>query len=342
MAKMSFTKMAAQIPDEASAYRYLEQLVWPSGVPECPHCGHLGANFIKPRGGNHTTRTTTRGTQSARRLWQCKKCRKQFSVMTGTIFHGSHVPLRTWLFVLFEMVSSKNGMAAREIERKYDVSPKTAWFMAHRIREAMKRRAPNMLRGVIVADETWIGGDPENRHGFGVTGGQKRKPATERHTAEPIVPGVRRRMTDKTPVVSLIDANTGEVRSAVVPTVDGSNLRKVMSEQVDMAGSTLWTDEAGYYKQLGREFVAHQTVNHSEDEYVGPLGQSTNRAEGYFAQLKRSLDGTHHKVSVEHLPRYLTEFDFRYSTSAMSDEQRLSRLMGQVDRRLSYKRTKAR
>jgi hypothetical protein len=145
--------------------------------------------------------------------------------------------------------------------------------------------------------------------------------------------------TDKTAVLSLVDADTGEVRSAVVPRVDGTNLRKVISEQVDMAGSTQWTDEGSWYRQIGREFASHLTVNHSEEQYVGSAGQSTNALESYFSQLKRSVDGTHHRVSVEHLPRYLAEFDFRYSTCRMSDTERVSRLMGQVsDRRLSYKR----
>jgi transposase-like protein len=152
MAKFSLVKTPEQIPDEASAYLYLEGLRWPAGTPVCPHCGNEGANFIKPRNGS--TRTTRTGSHSARRLWQCKACRKQFSAMTGTIFHGSKVPLRTWLFVVFEMAANKNGIAAREIERKYEVAPQTAWFMAHRIREAMKRRAPQSLVGTIVADES--------------------------------------------------------------------------------------------------------------------------------------------------------------------------------------------
>lgn len=144
MTRFCLVRMAEEIPDEASAYEYLEKLRWPSGTPVCPHCENEGANFIKPRGG--TTRRTRTGAQTARRLWQCKKCRKQFSAMTGTIFHGSKVPLRTWLMVVFEMCANQNGMAAREIERKHGVAPKTAWFMAHRIREAMKVRAREPVR----------------------------------------------------------------------------------------------------------------------------------------------------------------------------------------------------
>jgi len=336
--KSTFTDLASAIPDEAAAYEYLEGLRWPSGTPVCPHCGYKGANYIRPLNGK--TRRTRTGAQSARRLWQCQSCRKQFSAMTGTIFHGSKVPLRTWLFVIFEMASSKNGMAAREIERKYGVAPKTAWFMAHRLREAMKAKGPQFLMaGTIVADETWIGGTPSrmNKKTRARMEGRKEEPV-------PVVPGAPRpnQLTAKTPVLSLINAVTGEVRSRVVPTVDGKVLRKVIAEQVDMARSELWTDEGGWYGQIGEEFKAHKTVNHSEDEYVNlSTGVTTNHAEGYFAQLKRSIDGTHHKVSREHLPRYLTEFDFRYSTSAMSDRGRMMRLVDGADgRRLSYKRVK--
>src|SRR5581483_8828656 len=147
---------------EADAYMLMEKLRW-NGEPVCPHCGSLGAYYIRPLNG--VSRATRTGAASQRRVWKCSACRKQFSVLTGTIFHGSKVSLRTWLFVVFEMCANKNGIAAREIERKYDVSPKTAWFMVHRIREAMKREPlAGMLRGTIVADETYIGGEPKNKH----------------------------------------------------------------------------------------------------------------------------------------------------------------------------------
>lgn len=138
------------------------------------------------------------------------------------------------------------------------------------------------------------------------------------------------------PVLSLVNKETGEVRSAVVPDVTGATLRKVIAEQVDMANSTLHTDAAPSYRQLGQEFEDHQWVDHSSYEYVrGAV--STNPAEGFFSQLKRSLDGTHHHVSREHLHRYLAEFDFRFSTRELSDPQRLMRMVGQAaGRRLSY------
>lgn len=199
--------------------------------------------------------------------------------------------------------------------------------MLHRIRECMMSdRLLATMRGSIVADETWIGGEPRNQHG----GGKTQEPITRED-------GKPNRHTDKTPVLSLINADTGEVRSAVVPNVTVVNLRKVMSQNVDMAGSTLYTDEARYYFQIGREFASHESVNHSEGEYVrGKV--TTNRAEGFFGQLKRSLDGTHRHVSREHLHRYVSEHDFRYSTCKISDAERMQRLGGQMVGRLSYKR----
>jgi transposase-like protein len=138
-------------------------------------------------------------------------------------------------------------------------------------------------------------------------------------------------------VLTLVNMVTGEVRSQVVPNVTGTTLRKVISEQVDMANSELFTDAANYYVQIGSEFASHQSVNHSAGEYVrGTV--STNMAEGFFAQLKRSLDGTHHHVAPMHLPRYLGEFDFRYSTCKMSDYGRMRTLGKKMDGRLSYER----
>ncbi len=219
---------------------------------------------------------------------------------------------------MFEMCSSKNGVSAREIERKYGLTPRSAWFMTHRIREAMRDNGLGMFVGTVVADETWIGGKPANRHGHKPgSGGQ----------------GV----TDKTPVLSLVNRTTGEIHSRVVPDVTGATLRKAIAERVDMAGSVLHTDSGAQYKALGQEFAAHETVDHHSGEYVrGDV--TTNPAEGYFSQLKRSLDGTHHRVSREHLPRYLAEFDYRYSTRGSSDAERVDDLLGRVaGRRLAYK-----
>jgi hypothetical protein len=315
---LSIPKLVERIPDEISAYKFLEDLRWPTG-PICPHCGHDKAYFLTPKDG--TGRKTRTGSQSVRRVWKCasKTCRKQFSVLTDTIMHGTKISIRTWVFVLFEMVASKNGVSAREVERKYEVTAEGAWFMCHRIREGMKRDPlAGLLAGTVIADETWIGGAPKNKH---------RK---VRHSRD------FKRDDNKTIVFSLVHKETGEVRSQVVPDVRGNTLRAALTEQVDVANSVLHTDSATAYVRPGWKFQDHQSVNHIMGEYV--RGEVTsNHVEGYFSQLKRSIDGTHHAVSSEHLPRYLAEFDFRYSTRKLSDTDRMARLLGQVaGRRLTY------
>lgn len=321
--EFSVLRLMEQVPDEASAYLLMEKLRW-GDTPVCPHCGSTAVNYIRPING--TSRRTRTGAPSQRRVWKCQVCpgRKQFSVLTGTIFHGTKIPVRTWVLVIFEMCASKNGVAAREIERKYDLSTKSAWFMLHRIREAMKREPlAGMLRGTVVADETFIGGKPKNKHRQGRAarlGG--RGPGGHAHMQ---------------PVLTLVDKTTGEARSHVVADVSGATLRKVIAEQVDMGGSTLHTDGGVQYRAMGQEFIDHQFVDHSRYEYVrGDV--STNKAENFFSQLKRSIDGTHHHVSREHLHRYLGEFDYRYSTKEQTDTQRMQRLMGQTaGRRMTYR-----
>ncbi|MGZ7000037.1 MAG: transposase, partial [Acidimicrobiia bacterium] len=158
--EFSIPALAAKIPDEASAYKFLEDLRW-DGKPVCPHCGSIADHyFLSAKNGGRKTRT---GKVSERRVWKCRDCRKQFTVLVGTIFHGTKIPLRTWIFVVYEMCASKNGLAAREIERKYDLTAKSAWFMTHRIREAMRREPlAGLLTGTIIADETWVGGKTKN------------------------------------------------------------------------------------------------------------------------------------------------------------------------------------
>lgn len=230
--------------------------------------------------------------------------------------HGTKIPVRTWVFVLFEMAASKNGVAAREIERKYGVTARSAWFLTHRIREAMKHGGITVrMTGTVVADETFIGGLNGNRH------------ASKRDRSIP-----------KTPVLTLIHKESGQARSRVVPDVTGRTLKRAMQEQVHNS-SILHTDEARAYQTFGWMFAGHETVNHSGGEYARDGKVSTNQVENFFSQLKRSLDGTHHHVSREHLARYLAEFDFRFSTRETTDADRFRMLVGRVGgRRLTYRR----
>lgn len=219
------------------------------------------------------------------------------------------------------MCSAKNGISAREIERKYDLTPKTAWFMAHRIREAMKREPiAGLLTGTVISDETWIGGKPQNRHGWKAD---------------------KKRGTEKQPVQTLIHHETGEVRSRVIPNIKSETLRSHLFENVDKTNADLHTDEGFGYGPVGRAFRSHQTVDHRDREYVRE-GISTNKAENYFSQLKRSISGTFHHVSVQHLDRYLAEFDFRATTCKLTDAERMAMVLGRAGgRRLTYRQPAA-
>ncbi len=322
---LSIPRLAQNIATEGEAYLFLEGLRWGTESADvvCAHCGAIGRCFyLNPDNG--TSRTTTRGSVSQRRVWKCGDCRKQFSVLTGTIFHGTHISVRTWLMVIFEMCSSKNGVSAREIERKYELTAKTAWFMLHRIREAMRREPlAGLLSGVVAADETWIGGKPGNQ--------SKSKRAPRRNTWD-------RPHTEKPSVLALVDTKTGEVRSRIIPNVKGSTLREAIAQDVEMGATTLVTDEAKGYQIVRGEMKGHERVVHARDEYVNKRGYTTNQVEAYFGQLKRSIDGTFHHVSVEHLPRYLAQFDFLRTNCEDTDTERMRKVVNNTGgRRLTYK-----
>jgi transposase-like protein len=318
--ELSIPSLVKRLTSEYAAYLLLEELRWPNNGPECcPHCAAVGRQyFLSPTNG--ADRKTRTGSTTERRVWKCGHCRKQYSVLTGTIFHGTKISIRTCLLVMFEMCASKNGVSAREIARKYDLSPKSSWFLLHRIREGMKEGPAGLLRGAVQVDETWIGGDPKNRH---------RNDPRE----QPRAWGA----TDKQPVLSLVHYETRAAHSRVVADVTAKTLLPVIRSVVDPKRTHLHTDSARAYRQMARHFAAHERVNHSDGEYVRG-NVSTNLNEGYFSQLKRSIDGTHHHVSVEHLQRYLHQFDFLYTHCKRTDSERMRTLLGQVQgRRLMYK-----
>ncbi len=217
------------------------------------------------------------------------------------------------------MAASKNGISAREVERKYGLCPRSAWFALHRLREAMKLGATaDPLMGRVIADETWYGGKPRNRHGHD----------PREH--------IQRTGEDKITIMALVSRETGEVRSRVVPNIKSHTLRQAIADHVDIPNTHLHTDALRSYQLIAGEFASHGFVNHNDREYVkGDV--TTNHAETYFSQLKRSLDGTHHHVSPEHLERYLAEFDFRYTTCKDSDTERMAQIVEQTGgRRLTY------
>lgn len=238
--KITLDYIARHFADEGEAYKFLEAQRWPKG-PICPHCKGDKAYFLQPKGDRYT-RT---GHATQRRVWKCADCRKQFSVLVGTIFEGSKIPLYKWLLAIHMMCSGKNGVSAHELHRDLEITYKSAWFMAHRIRKAMEREPlAGMLSGTVEADETYVGGRPRVRN------------TTTKMTRREIA---IRKMDNKTPVVSLVQRG-GEVRSQAMRRVNGANIGKLLRENVAQL-STLMTDSAHLYGKPGRQFSRHETVN---------------------------------------------------------------------------------
>jgi transposase-like protein len=306
---------APQFQSEAGAFAYVEARLWPDG-PVCHHCGE------RERVGKLSGKTTRPG------LYKCYACRKPFTVRMGTIFESSHLPLHLWLQVIHLMCASKKGIASRQIQRMLQCSMKTAWFLTHRIREAMAPGAPSPIGGenkFVEVDESYVGGKGANRK-YGPT-------------------------PQKNIVLTLVERG-GEARSYHVPNVTAQTLRPIIVKMVARQ-SDLMTDEAKWYIGVGGEFATHQTVDHSWDEYVRHASWyagraaykiSTNTVEGYFSILKRGITGVYHHVSEAHLHRYLAEFDFRYNTRIalkIDDVARAERaLKGAKGKRLTYTRTR--
>ena len=293
--------------DPLSAAEYLEGVRWPNG-PVCAHCGeHERAPYLL-----NTPNAT-------RRVWKCKACRKKFTVMVGTIFESSHIGLDKWLLAFYLLCSSKKGMSAHQLHRMLGITYKSAWFLFHRIREAMAED-PFKLRmgGTVEVDETFIGGKPR-------IGQVKNK-------SEARLWGHR-----KAKVVTLVERD-GRAHSFRAANLSAETLQGAVRRHV-ARGSRVVTDEWKSYRGLHSDFD-HEMVEHSAGEYVrGTV--TTNTVEGYFATLKRGVNGTYHRISEAHLHRYLAEFDFRYNARTISDGERtLLALRGAEGKRLKYRETR--
>jgi transposase-like protein len=305
-----------QFQDADKAREYLEALRWPNG-PVCPHCGSINEKHLKLEGSKNYRPG----------LFKCADCYQQFSVTVGTVFERSKIALNIWLQAVHLMCASKKGMSAKQLERMLGVTYKTAWFMAHRIREAMKDEIGGMLGGggsVVEADETYWGSESGSK-------ADSKKAGNRRSGAA---------LKDSNKVVSLVERG-GKVRSFHVPSVTGQNLKMVLQSQIH-PDTRVMTDTSPRYALLKRDhgFAAFDQVNHSKAEYVrGDI--HTNTIESYFAIMKRGLVGTFHHVAPQHLQRYCVEFDFRYNTRTAlgyNDTDRANIALKQISgKRLLYK-----
>jgi transposase-like protein len=298
----------SQFHEEQAAFDFVESLLWPNG-PVCPHCGSK-EKIRKLQG-----KTTRMG------LYKCYSCMKPFTVRMGTIFEDSHVPLRLWLQAMYLMAQSKKGISANQLHRTLGVTLKTAWFMGHRIREAMRQGelAPfGGNGGTVEADETFLWNDPK-------------KP-------------VRRGYMHKNKVLSLVDRESGEVRSVPIDDVSAKTIVPILKENIARE-ARIMTDDAGQYTYLKDDFADHGCVQHSNGEYVSLSDASihTNTVEGYFSIFKRGMKGVYQHCAKKHMHRYLAEFDFRYSKRAakgVDDPARAMMLLcGAVGKRLTYETT---
>jgi transposase-like protein len=288
--------------NEEAAYAYVEARIWANG-PVCPHCG--GVERIGKMGGKSTRIGA----------YKCYQCRKPFTVKIGTIFEASHVPMNLWLQAIYLICASKKGISSNQLHRTLGVTLKTAWFMSHRIREAMRDDTLGTFGsggGVVEADETFIGREP----------GKK----------------VDRGYEHKMKVLSLVDRETGRAKSIVINDLKKATVVAILRENIAKE-ATVHTDEAYHYRGIAADFAGHDFVRHGKDEYVrGEV--HTNTIEGFFSIFKRGMKGVYQHCGKCHLHRYMAEFDFRYSNRAaleISDTVRADiALMGVIGKRLTY------
>ncbi len=276
---------ASHFQNDKDARAFVEGIRWPDGTV-CPHCGSLAHAYATKRDG----------------VYRCaeKECRKDFSVTTGTVMESSHVGLHKWLMGFYLMSASKKGMSAHQLHRSLGVTYKTAWFMAHRIREAMRAGGLTPMGGegkIVEADETYFG-KPEVLRTERTRGGAFNKRG-------------HRGPANKRAIVALVERG-GSVRTFHVAVADKMTVTKIVTDNVSRE-SRLHTDESRLYFGADALFATHETVKHSAKEYVrGDV--HTNSAEGYFSIFKRGMKGIYQHCAEKHLHRYLAEYDFRYNT----------------------------
>jgi transposase-like protein len=288
--------------DETKAREYFEAIRWPKG-PYCPHCGEA-KRVYRLEGKSHRPG-----------LFQCNGCNGAFTVTTGGVMESSHIPLTKWAMGFRLYAASKKGFSANQLHRSLGITYKSAWFMAHRIREAMDAPKKGPMGGsgkTVEADETYIGRKP----GRAIAHGNRHKMA----------------------VVSLIERD-GQARSFHVDTVTAQSVGKIVREQV-ASDSNLMSDKAPYYRNIGKDFASYDAVDHGIGEYV--RGEThTNTVEGFFSVFKRGMKGVYQHCSEQHLHRYLAEFDFRYSNRIAVGVDDLLRTMraikGAEGKRLTYR-----
>src|SRR5258706_1825136 len=299
--------------NEEAAYEFVEARLWPQG-PICPKCGVIG-NSAKMKG-----KSTRLG------VYKCRDCRKPFRVTVGTIFEKSHIPLNVWLQAIFLVASSKKGISSNQLHRSLGITLKSAWFMSHRIREAMRQGDLSPFGangGIVEVDETFIGWD---------------KTIKAKHEKR------GRGYHHKNKILSLVDRTTKQARSFVVDDVKASTIYPIILENIAREARVM-TDEASQYRNLYQLYPLRGVVHHEVKEYVNKDKPEihTNTIEGFFSVFKRGMKGVYQHCAHNHLHRYIGEFDFRYNNRTalgVGDSERADKLLkGFSGKRLTYETT---
>ena len=311
---------APQYRDDEAARKFLESILWPDG-PVCPHCGTINHAYATKRAG----------------VFRCaeKECRKDFTVTMRTVMERSKIALHKWVQAFALMTASKKGISSHQLHRMLGIHYQSAWFMTHRIREAMRQGGLKPLGGsgkVVEADETYFHDIPEaKRPTHKTTGRPMSRPEPGKKKTGP---------GNKRAIIALVERG-GSVRSFHVPAAHLDNVMSIVRENIDRE-TRLHTDESGLYKSVGKEFSKHETVVHSAKEYVrGDV--TTNTVEGYFSIFKRGMRGVYQHCGEKHLHRYLAEFDFRYNNriklGVNDGERAVLAVKSAAGKRLTYRQS---
>ncbi|MEZ5872777.1 MAG: IS1595 family transposase [Nitratireductor sp.] len=315
----------AHFYDEKAAFEHVESILWADGR-SCPHCGNLGKHYKLEGVRSKASKKNPEGIER-HGLYKCAECRKQFTVRIGTIFEESHIPLHKWLQAIHLMCSSKKGISSNQLHRTLEITLKSAWFLSHRIREAMRSGDLDPMGGagkVIEADETYFG-KRENEY------------VSPQRRGRPYISKKGRGPAGKRPIVSLVERG-GNVRSFHVNHANKKTVSAIVWNNVSRE-STFYTDESALYGDVRRTFVASDMVRHSAEEYVrGDV--HTNTVEGFYSIFKRGMKGVYQHCKEKHLHRYLAEYDFRYNNRVklgVDDSARaVTALLGAKGKRLTY------
>ena len=316
--------------DDATCLAYLERKRWPNGHV-CPHCGV-----------NETPYKITRKSKTknkVRTIYRCKSCKRQFTVTVGTIFEGSHIPLSIWFASIFDMCTSKKGISAHQIHRKYGITYKSALFMCHRIRNAMRNGVfDGQLKGTVEADATFVGGKLRRGHPVmyerindEIDLGLRTKDGTPKVHG---LKGKRHPRTTKIVVLGILERG-GNVRTVALQGKDenATEIRPLLQEHID-PNARLITDGHSAYRTIERKMRKHDVINHEEAYVRGDI--HTQNIEGYWSLLKRGIVGTFHHVSRHRLPMYLGEFEYRFNHRDQTDADRFENLLSQTQGRLRW------